>query len=77
MEEQHAAALRVLKPHLSRASSAKLQSLSKPRNHAQQLTSKAIDADDAWLAQLDPAVRSLLVQKQPIHLTTNDRAELR
>ena len=49
----------------------------KSRSRAEHLKSKAVDADDAWLAQLDPAVQSLLIKKRPLHLTTLDRAEAR
>lgn len=77
VEEQHATALRVLDSHLPRPSSARNPNPVKSRSHAEHLKSKAIDADDAWLAQLDPAVQSLLIRKHPLHLTTLDRAEAR
>lgn len=77
MEEQHATALRLMSTHLSRASPAKLHSKLKPENYTEHLKSRAVDADDTWLAEWEPAVQSLLIKKQPARLTKGDRAKTR
>ena len=76
-DEQHKTAVSALNSHLSRASSASGQTSSVAKIQAQHLRSKQIDTDDAWIAQLEPATRSLLVKKQPARLTAAERAEAR